>query len=304
MSLDEATRERIEGLIRETPVLLFMKGNRESPQCGFSATVVRILDTLIPEYATADVLQDAELRDGIKVFSSWPTIPQLYVGGEFVGGCDIVQELFANGELQQTLGVQADPDVSPEINVTEAATQALKQIVSERAPEGHAVHLQIDARFQSHLGLSPPEAGEIEIKGPGISLFLDPMSASRAHGIRIDVVETSDGTGFHIENPNAPEVHALPPEELRGWLESGRSFELLDVRTPEERALSSIDTSVLLTAEEAARVEALPRETSLVFYCKAGGRSQQAAEYFAQKGFTEVHNLVGGIDAWLETNGS
>ncbi len=304
MSLDKATRERLEGLVRENPVLLFMKGNRESPQCGFSATVVRILDTLIPEYTTADVLQDAELRDGIKVFSSWPTIPQLYVGGEFVGGCDIVQELFANGELQQTLGVETTPDASPEINVTEAATQALKQIVAERAPEGHAVHLQIDARFQSHLGLAPPEAGEIEIKGPGISLFLDPMSASRAHGIQIDVVETSDGTGFHIENPNAPEVHALPPEELRGWIESGRSFELLDVRTPEERAVSSIDTSVLLTAEEAARVEALPRETRLVFYCKAGGRSQQAAEYFAQKGFTEVHNLVGGIDAWLETNGS
>ena len=304
MNLDDATRERIEGMVRENPVLLFMKGNRESPQCGFSSTVVRILDTLIPDYATADVLQDAGLRDGIKAFSSWPTIPQLYVGGEFVGGCDIVQELFANGELQQTLGVEADPDVSPEINVTEAATEALKQVVSERAPEGHTVHLQIDARFQSHLSLSPPQAGEIEIKGPGVSLFLDAMSASRAHGIRIDVTETSEGTGFHIENPNAPEISALPPEELRGWLDSGRSFELLDVRTPEERALSSIDTSVLLTAEEAARVESLPHETPLVFYCKAGGRSQQAAEHFAQKGFTDVHNLVGGIDAWLETSAS
>lgn len=305
MSLDNATRERIEAMVRDNAVLLFMKGNRQGPQCGFSATVVRILDTLIPDYTTADVLQDADLRNGIKTFSSWPTIPQLYVGGEFIGGCDIIQELFTNGELQQTLGVETtSTDASPEINVTAAATEALKQVVSERAPEGHTVHLQIDARFQSHLSLAPPEVGEIEILGPGVSIFLDPMSANRADGVQIDVIETSDGTGFHIENPNAPQINLLAPEELQEWLDSDTPFELLDVRTPEERAVSSIDTSVLLTAEEAARIESLPRQTPLIFYCKMGGRSQQAAEYFSQKGFTEVFNLVGGIDAWLEVKTS
>ena len=102
MDLNETTRERIEGLVRENPVLLIMKGNREAPQCGFSATVVRILDGLVPDYATADVLQDAELRDGIKIFSSWPTIPQLYIGGEFIGGCDIIREMYEAGELEET----------------------------------------------------------------------------------------------------------------------------------------------------------------------------------------------------------
>jgi monothiol glutaredoxin len=104
MSLDDATRARIDELVHEHRVLLFMKGDRHVPQCGFSATVVQILDSLLPEYTTVNVLEDAAIREGVKEYSSWPTIPQLYVGGEFQGGCDIVRELYASGELQQKLG--------------------------------------------------------------------------------------------------------------------------------------------------------------------------------------------------------
>ena len=116
MSLDDATRQRISSLIEADPVTLFMKGTREAPQCGFSATLVRILDTLLPDYQTVDVLADPEIREGIKVYSSWPTIPQLYVKGEFVGGSDILLEMFENGELQKMLGVDDgsdDPDLAP-----------------------------------------------------------------------------------------------------------------------------------------------------------------------------------------------
>lgn len=102
--MSDATRKRIESLVSRHPVLLFMKGDRHFPQCGFSAQVVQILDSLLPDYATVDVLQDPELREGIKAYSSWPTIPQLYVKGEFQGGCDIVTELYQTGELQQILG--------------------------------------------------------------------------------------------------------------------------------------------------------------------------------------------------------
>ena len=105
MSLDDATRQRLQSIIDSGPVVLFMKGNRQVPQCGFSATVIQILDHLNSEYSTVDVLQDPEVREGIKAFTQWPTIPQLYVKGEFVGGCDIIREMFQTGELQQTLGV-------------------------------------------------------------------------------------------------------------------------------------------------------------------------------------------------------
>jgi len=101
--MNDATRERIDTLVKGSPVVLFMKGSRQMPQCGFSATVVQILDQLVPDYATVNVLEDPEIREGVKEYASWPTIPQLYVGGEFQGGCDIVIEMYESGELQQKL---------------------------------------------------------------------------------------------------------------------------------------------------------------------------------------------------------
>jgi monothiol glutaredoxin len=103
MALDENTRARISKTIGSDRVVLFMKGTREFPQCGFSARVVQMLDRLVPDYTTVDVLSDPEVRQGIKEFSSWPTIPQLYVAGELIGGCDIVTEMFQSGELQALL---------------------------------------------------------------------------------------------------------------------------------------------------------------------------------------------------------
>ena len=103
MSLEPETRERIQRLIDGAPVLLFMKGNRSQPQCGFSAQVVAALDSHGAEYETVDVLADPALREGIKAFSEWPTVPQLYVSGEFIGGCDIVTEMHESGELRHAL---------------------------------------------------------------------------------------------------------------------------------------------------------------------------------------------------------
>jgi len=95
--------ERIQSDISGNPVMLYMKGTAMFPQCGFSARVVQILTHMGVPFQTANVLEDAELREGIKQFSNWPTIPQLYVAGEFVGGCDIVTEMFQSGELKTAL---------------------------------------------------------------------------------------------------------------------------------------------------------------------------------------------------------
>ena len=94
-------QERIGEIVRSKDVVLFMKGTALFPQCGFSSRAVSILDHLGTKYETVDVLQDPEVRQGIKQFSDWPTIPQLYVKGEFVGGSDIMMEMFESGELQQ-----------------------------------------------------------------------------------------------------------------------------------------------------------------------------------------------------------
>ena len=95
--------ERIQSEVNEAPVMLYMKGTAMFPQCGFSARVVQILTHMGVPFKTANVLEDMELREGIKQFSQWPTVPQLYVKGEFVGGCDIVTEMFQSGELETLL---------------------------------------------------------------------------------------------------------------------------------------------------------------------------------------------------------
>jgi len=101
--MSDTTIERIQVDITENSVMLYMKGNAMFPQCGFSARVVQILTHLGVPFQTANVLEDMELREGVKHFSNWPTIPQLYVKGEFVGGCDIVTEMFQSGELEALL---------------------------------------------------------------------------------------------------------------------------------------------------------------------------------------------------------
>ena len=99
--MDDHVSESIQSTIDSNHVVLFMKGSKEMPQCGFSNAVVNALSYLDVKFKDVDVLQNEEIREGIKVFSDWPTIPQLYVKGEFIGGCDIVKEMFETGELSQ-----------------------------------------------------------------------------------------------------------------------------------------------------------------------------------------------------------
>ncbi len=100
-----SVKERIENLINEHKILVFMKGSKLMPQCGFSNNVVQIMNSLGVPYETVDILQDNELRQGIKEYSNWPTIPQVYINGEFIGGSDIAIELYQNNELQEMVEV-------------------------------------------------------------------------------------------------------------------------------------------------------------------------------------------------------
>lgn len=102
--MSEAVKEKIQTQIDNNNVILYMKGSKEQPMCGFSAQVVNILNSYGINYATVNVLEDQEIRQGIKDFSDWPTIPQLYVNGKFVGGCDICTEMHFNGELKELVG--------------------------------------------------------------------------------------------------------------------------------------------------------------------------------------------------------
>lgn len=101
--MEDTLRDRIQGIIDGNDVVLFMKGNKNFPQCGFSATVVEVLRRSGSEFQDVNVLEDPAIRQGIKEFANWPTIPQLYVRGKFVGGCDIIREMYEKGELEALL---------------------------------------------------------------------------------------------------------------------------------------------------------------------------------------------------------
>jgi monothiol glutaredoxin len=207
-SADLPIRERLRALVDADPVVLFMKGDREQPQCGFSATVVGLLDRLLAEYATVDVLGDPEVREGVKEFSDWPTIPQLYVRGEFVGGCDIVREMYESGELYEVLGLSRDAAPAPHIEITQAAA-ALLQRERARAPSG-ALHLGIDARFRYSLGFGPASPDQLIVESAGFRVAIDADSARRADGLVLDVTETPSGPRLAIRNPNEPAPASQP----------------------------------------------------------------------------------------------
>jgi monothiol glutaredoxin len=295
MPLDDRMRSQISELIDTNRVVLFMKGTRSFPQCGFSATVVGILNDLVPEYHTVNVLKDPDIREGIKEFSSWPTIPQLYVDGKFVGGCDIVREMYSAGELQGLLGVK-DETKAPAIAITPAAQKALTQ--AQQGQEG-VLRLGVTSRFEHELSLDEQRSGDFEIDAGGVKVLIDRMSAKRADGIRIDYTSEGGG-GFRIDNPNEPpRVKGIKPAELKRMLETDAKVQLIDVRTPKEQDTASIAGGKPFE-EVASELEDLDRETPLVFFCHHGNRSRNAAEQFVKDGWKRVFNLEGGIDAWSQ----
>jgi monothiol glutaredoxin len=299
--LSEAVRTRISGLVTDNPVVLFMKGTRRAPQCGFSAQVVQILDELVPEYETVDVLSSAELRDGIKEFSEWPTIPQLFVNGQFVGGCDIVRALKESGELEQLLAAPAAPALPiepPAISITPAALAAFQGALLDA--QGEVLHLKIDGRFQNDLYFGEREKNTIAVETQGLTLYLDAASARRANGMSIDFLDGSNA-GFKIENPNQPPtVKQLTPVEAKAMLDRG-AVELFDVRPDHERALASVAAARSLDEAGQKYLLSLDKNAPIAFLCHHGMRSQNAAEQVLGEGFRNVYNVKGGIHAWSET---
>jgi len=130
MSETNPLREEIHNAIAENPVLLFMKGTPDQPMCGFSARTVAILQSVGKPFAAVDVLPDPRIRQELSALSNWPTVPQLFVNGELVGGCDIVTEMYEPGELQQSLGAEAEeaPAPAPEVAQPESKPLSIEDL--------------------------------------------------------------------------------------------------------------------------------------------------------------------------------
>jgi len=299
MPLTDQQRQQFDDLVKKSRVVLFMKGNKHFPQCGFSAQVIGILKETGVPFETVNVLSDPAVRDGIKEYSSWPTIPQLYVDGEFLGGCDIVKEMHAAGDLQKKLGVVDKPVAPPKITLDERAAKAIKEADEGGTSPPEHLRLEIGPQFQYELYFGPKQAGDIEVVVSGLTVLFDKTSAKRADGINIMWVDTPDGGAFKIENPNEPaRVKSLTAPELKKWIDDKKSFELFDVRGEDERAVAKIDQARALDEAGEKHLLGLDKKTAIVFQCHHGMRSKSAAERFLTEGFTNVFNLEGGIEAW------
>jgi monothiol glutaredoxin len=298
MTLDPQIRQKIDQLVASDSVVLFMKGTRSFPQCGFSASVVNILNTLIPKYTTVNILQDQDIRGGMKEYSDWPTFPQLFIKGEFVGGADIVKQMFEAGDLEKKLGDLVAPAKVPAVTVTARAAEELKAALKDGSP-GDVIHLTITPSWEHQLDLGAKEPTHVTVETSGITVQLDRASAARAAGVSIDFVEDATGAGFKIENPNRPPmVREIKPKELKALIDAGKIAAFYDVRTPKERTTASLPDTKLLDDTTLAEIDKLPRDTALAFHCHHGGRSRAAAEHVLKMGFKQVYNLAGGIDAW------
>lgn len=300
MSLDPALRSRIESLLQSNRVVLFMKGQPSMPQCGFSAKAVGALSALGVDYAHVNVLADQDIREGIKVYGDWPTIPQLYIDGELVGGSDIIEQMTNSGELATLLGLEAPDRTPPAITITAAAAEMLQNAVNDAGP-GAALALSINAQFQPNFQLAQFDANAIASESNGVRVQFDLASARRADGITIDWVDDIRGKGLAIDNPNAPKpVRALSPMDADAKVRAGEVL-LVDVRPADERAIAAVKVPFkTFDGTGRAELEALPKDTALAFLCRSGGRSQQAAEEFRALGFSNVHNVTGGINAWAD----
>ncbi|MCP5040391.1 MAG: Grx4 family monothiol glutaredoxin [bacterium] len=201
MAPEDPVQVEIADLVKNNDVVLFMKGTPQMPQCGFSATVVGILDDVLDGYRTVDVLSRPEIRSGIKDYTQWPTVPQLYVKGEFVGGCDIITEMAGNGELYETLGVALPEVCEPSIEITDRAREVFAD--APRADD-QGIRLSISKQFQYQLGVGPINDTDFRVTSNGITLTIDRMSATRANGLAIDFEGDGAQSGFRVKNPNEP----------------------------------------------------------------------------------------------------
>ena len=299
MSLDPVLRARIETLLATNPVVLFMKGNPNAPQCGFSSKAIGALDAAGATYTHVDVLSDPEIREGIKAYGDWPTIPQLYIGGELVGGSDIILQMAGSGELHAALGLPAPDRTPPVITITAPAAELLRKAIDD-AGEGYALQIDVDRGFNARLQLAPHDADAIASESAGVRVQFDLASAQRARGLAIDWADDERGRGLVIDNPNAPpKVRNLTPAQADEQARAG-TLTIVDVRPANERALASLAIDHATFDDGTDAIQALPKDTPLAFLCHHGGRSAQAAEQFRAMGFTKVHNITGGIDAWAQ----
>lgn len=297
--MNEQTKQAIDNIVNNNNCVLFMKGNPTHPQCGFSSNTVGILKEVLGEdFTFCNVLDDSDIREGIKEYGNWPTIPQVYINKELVGGNDIVTEMYNTGELHTMLGV-TKPDRNPAtITISDKAAQNIKNGMQDIG--SNVLMLTIDGQFNTRFSIEQAKGYELVSEAAGIKIYMDIGTAKKANGMEVDWVEDLQGAGLVIKNPNEPKaVKQISKQELKEAIDKGAIQHIYDVRTDQQFAEQSIPGSKRLDKENMQKIEELTKDTPLVLVCAVGNTSQGACDFYRKKGYTDVSNLVGGIASWF-----
>ena len=291
--MTEELRTKLQAMVDSHDVVLFMKGNRQQPQCGFSARVVSVLEELEVDYQTFNVFSDPDIRSGMKDFSQWPTFPQLYIKQEFIGGCDLVTEMMQSGELPGMLGVTMEEVPAPTVHCSPNILALFKESL---ATHGGGIHIEINKTFQYDIFIGPKSNGQIESVCDGVPFYFSRGSAKRADGISLDFKDGDNG-GVLIDNPNEPKFQDITVTDLESWLTDHPRAKVYQIGAD---ASSKLPFATLLDASAHQEIEELPKDHPVAFMCMMGVRSQQAAKSLAFQGYNNVFNVVGGLSAWNE----
>jgi monothiol glutaredoxin len=291
--MTEELRSKLQTMIDSHDVVLFMKGNREQPQCGFSSRVVGVLEELEAEYQTYNVFSDPDIRSGMKDFSQWPTFPQLYVKQEFLGGCDVITEMMQSGELAPLLGITVEDVPPPTVHCSPSILALFKESLDTH--DG-GIHLEVSKTFQYDLFVGPKNNAQVESSVDGVPFYFSRGSAKRADGISLDFKDGDNG-GVLIDNPNEPKFQDIAVPDLENWLSDHPNAKVYQIGVGTD---SVLPFATVLDASAHQEIESLPKDQPIAFICMMGVRSQQAAKSLAFQGYTNILNVVGGLNAWTD----
>jgi monothiol glutaredoxin len=259
-----------------------------------------VKELLADDFAFCNVLEDTEIREGIKEYGNWPTIPQLYINKELVGGNDIVTEMFNTGELQTLLNLPQPSREPAKITISIEAAENIKKGMENIG--SNVLMLSVDNQFNTRFSIEEPKGYELVSEASDIKIYMDVATAKRANGIEIDWVEDLQGAGLVIKNPNEPKaVNQITAQELKQGMQQGKYPHVYDVRSEQQFAVQSIPGSKRLDKQNMQEIEGLNKEEPLVFVCTVGNTSQGACDFYRKKGYTNVNNLVGGVNAWFNS---